>query len=65
LATEDNDNTRVTRAIVEKLIPRGFMVDYAPGEKGSFFRVVVNRETRKETVDGLIKAIEEVGEDLK
>jgi glutamate decarboxylase len=39
----------------------GFMVDYAPGEKGSFFRVVVNRETTRGTIDGLIKAIEEVG----
>ena len=39
----------------------GFMVDYAPGEKGSFFRVVVNRETRRETIDKLIKAIEKLG----
>ncbi|KAI6710595.1 hypothetical protein JHW43_006865 [Diplocarpon mali] len=58
---ENEENTRVTSEIVQKLIPRGFMVDYAPGEKGSFFRVVVNRETRRETVDGLILAIEDVG----
>lgn len=57
-------NTKVTATIVGKLILRGFMVDYAPGEKGSFFRVVVNRETRTGTVDGLIKAIEEIGAEL-
>ena len=56
-----DENTKVTAEIVHKLILRGFMVDYAPGEKGSFFRVVVNRETRKGTIDGLIKAIEEIG----
>ncbi|PBP25216.1 hypothetical protein BUE80_DR003685 [Diplocarpon rosae] len=61
---EKEENTRTTREIVQKLIPRGFMVDYSPGEKGSFFRVVVNRETRSETVDGLILAIEDVGGSL-
>ena len=61
LAERADDNTRTTSEIVQKLIPRGFMVDYAPGEKGSFFRVVVNRETTQGTIDGLIKAIEEVG----
>jgi glutamate decarboxylase len=58
------ENTRVTSRIVERLIPVGFMVDYAPGEKGSFFRVVVNNQTLRGTVDGLIKAIEEVGKDV-
>ena len=55
------ENTRITAGIVWELITRGFMVDYAPGERGSFFRVVVNSQTRRGTVDGLIKAIEEVG----
>ena len=64
LAKEKDENTRVTSKIVQALIPMGFMVDYAPGEKGSFFRVVVNNQTLKGTVDGLIKAIEEVGKDL-
>jgi hypothetical protein len=40
------------------------MVDYAPGDKGSFFRVVVNSQTRKGTIDGLIKAIEVAGKDV-
>lgn len=58
---EQEENTRVTSEIVRKLVPRGFMIDYAPGQKGAMFRVVVNRETRRGTVDGLVKAIEEVG----
>ena len=64
LAERADDNTRTTSEIVQKLIPRGFMVDYAPGEKGSFFRVVINRETTRGTIDGLTKAIEEVGSAL-
>jgi len=62
LSTQKQENTKTTSEIVQKLVPVGFMVDYAPGENGSFFRVVVNRETRKGTVDGLIKAIEKAGE---
>ncbi|ROT35742.1 PLP-dependent transferase [Sodiomyces alkalinus F11] len=61
LADSPEDNTRTTRTMVEKLIPRGFMVDYAPGEKGSFFRVVVNCQTLRGTVEGLAKALEDVG----
>jgi glutamate decarboxylase len=64
LAERIESNTRATSQIVQQLIPRGFMVDYAPGDKGSFFRVVVNRETTRGTIDGLIKAIEEVGNKL-
>ncbi|KAL2072118.1 hypothetical protein VTL71DRAFT_11461 [Oculimacula yallundae] len=64
LSAEKEDNTRTTSEIAKKLLPRGFMVDYAPGEKGSFFRVVVNRETRRQTVDGLVLAIEDVGGNL-
>lgn len=61
LDEEKEKTTRRTAGIVQALIGRGFMVDYAPGEKGSFFRVVVNSQTRRGTIDGLIKAIEEVG----
>lgn len=55
------ENTQVTRSLTRKLIDKGFMVDYAPGDSGSFFRVVVNRETRRETIDKLIIAIEDLG----
>jgi glutamate decarboxylase len=64
LDSKKEENTRRTARIVQALIGRGFMVDYAPGEKGSFFRVVVNSQTRRGTVDGLIKAIEEVGSEM-
>jgi len=64
LSDDVNDVTKGTSRMVERLIKRGFMVDYSPGERGSFFRAVVNRETRMGTVDGLIRAIEEIGESL-
>lgn len=56
-------NTIATATIVEKLIHRGFMVDHAPGERGNFFRVVVNVQTRKGTLDGLVKAIVDIGKE--
>jgi glutamate/tyrosine decarboxylase-like PLP-dependent enzyme len=54
-------NSKMTAEVSKKLIPRGFMVDYAPGEDGKFFRVVVNGQTKRGTVEGLVKAIAEVG----
>jgi len=57
-------NTRRTRYMVERLVGRGFMVDFAPGDKGSFFRIVVNCQTLRSTVDGLIKALEAVGSEI-
>ncbi|KAH8592296.1 glutamate decarboxylase-like protein-like protein 1 [Bisporella sp. PMI_857] len=56
----EEENEKITSGVVKALIPRGFMVDYAPGEQGGMFRVVVNIQTRKGTIDGLIKGIEEV-----
>lgn len=64
LAEEADENTRRTRIMVGKLVRRGYMVDYAPGDKGSFFRVVVNCQTLRGTVRGLIKAIEAVGKEV-
>ncbi|KAK3376653.1 pyridoxal phosphate-dependent transferase [Lasiosphaeria ovina] len=61
LGTSAEENTRRTSDMVHKLIGRGFMIDYAPGDIGSFFRVVVNCQTLKSTVDGLVKALEAVG----
>lgn len=74
---EGEKNTATTVAMVKKLRSRGFMVDYASfppgfrsGEegkiwKGSFFRVAVNVQTRRETVVGLVQALEEVGNELR
>ena len=64
LSEDKEQNGKVTSEVAQKLIPRGFMIDYAPGEKGKFFRVVVNGGTRRGTLDGLVKAIEECAGDL-
>ncbi|KAI1210207.1 glutamate decarboxylase [Annulohypoxylon truncatum] len=64
LADDAEENTRRTREIVARLVPRGFMIDYAPGEKGSLFRVVVNCSTLKSTVGGLFKALREAGREV-
>lgn len=58
------ENTKRTTQLAKKLIDRGFMVDYAAGERGSFFRVVVNFQTLKTTVEGLVKALESVGREV-
>ncbi|KAE9964247.1 hypothetical protein BLS_008522 [Venturia inaequalis] len=60
LSEDVEANGLVTARIVHALVGKGYMVDYAPGEMGKFFRVVVNRDTRRETVEGLVKAIEDI-----
>lgn len=64
LADSEDENTRRTREIVARLVARGFMVDYAPGPHGSFFRVVVNCQTLSGTVEGLVKTVLEVGREV-
>lgn len=65
MSEDPEKNTEMTATIVHRLIARGFMVDYAPGDpRGSFFRVVVNCQTQKGTVEGLVRAIEDVGGEL-
>ncbi|KAJ2965764.1 hypothetical protein NQ176_g10460 [Zarea fungicola] len=61
LSDDKTVNTRETQRIVHALIQRGFMVDYAPGEIGSFLRVVVNVQTLPSTIEGLARALNEVG----
>lgn len=63
LADNAKENTRRTSEMVKKLVPSGFMIDYSPGPQGSFFRVVLNCDTLKGTVEGLVKALERVGHD--
>lgn len=62
------DNSKVTENITHAIVPKGFMVDFAPpsGDEdavgnGKFFRCVVNVLTTQETVESLVRAIEEVG----
>ena len=63
---EDKDrNGDMTARIVSRLVPRGWLIDYAPGAKGKFFRVVVSRQTRRGTIEGLVKAIDEIGLELE
>lgn len=58
------ENTRRTREMAARLVRRGFMVDYAPGARGSFFRVVVNSQTLCGTLEGLVTALGEVGREV-
>lgn len=58
----NEQSTKVTQEVVKRLVGRGFMVDYAPGEEGKFFRVVVASGTTSETIQRLVTAIEELGE---
>lgn len=63
-ASDAEENSRRTREMVRRLVARGFMVDYAPGESGSLVRAVVNCQTRSSTVEGLVKALAEVGREV-
>lgn len=64
LGEDAEANGRATSEIAQRLIARGFMIDFAPGEKGKFFRVVVNGGTRRGTLDGLVKALGETAGEL-
>lgn len=55
------ENTRATRDIAKKLLHKDMHVDFAAGDKGSFLRVVVNLQTRKSTVENLVKMVVEFG----
>ncbi|KHN99780.1 Pyridoxal phosphate-dependent decarboxylase [Metarhizium album ARSEF 1941] len=63
-AAAPDENTARTRAMVQRLVARGFMVDFAPGPRGSMFRVVVNCQTLCGTVDGLFAALQDVGREV-
>ena len=51
--------------MAKRLVREGWMVDFAPGEKGKFFRVVVNSGTTEESVEALVRAIEAVGREVR
>lgn len=55
-------NTAITAYISEQLPSKGFMVDYAPGPMGKFLRVVTNGTTTNETMDSIVKSIDEIGQ---
>jgi glutamate decarboxylase len=55
------ETSKRTSEMANSLIKRGWMIDFAPGEKGKFFRVVVNISTLPGSVIGLVEAIKSVG----
>ncbi|KIW10962.1 hypothetical protein PV08_10261 [Exophiala spinifera] len=62
-------NSAITSRITQRLVSRGFMIDFAPAlsnavEKGSFFRGVVNISTTKGTVERLVEELVRVGKDV-
>jgi glutamate decarboxylase len=61
LADSAQVNTRRTKEITAALLHRGFMIDYAPGDRGNFFRVVVNSETQQDTMDRLVVLLQDIG----
>ena len=67
-AQRGKHNSKVTEQVTHAIVPKGFMVDFAPpsGDEnevgnGKFFRCVVNVLTTKETVESLVSAIVETG----
>lgn len=46
-----------TKSICDRLVSRGFMIDFAPGPHGSFIRVVVNGYTTKTTLQRLVHEV--------
>lgn len=55
------ENSDCTQHVAKDLLVRDFMVDYAPGENGLFFRAVVSLNTRRETVEKLVATVVELG----
>jgi len=55
------ETSKRTSDMANSMIKRGWMIDFAPGEKGKFFRVVVNISTLPGSVIGLVEAIKSVG----
>jgi len=67
-AEREKQNSKITEEIAKGLVNKGFMIDFAPpgggdevAGKGKFFRCVVNILTKRETVQGLVDAVLEVG----
>ncbi|ODQ56532.1 PLP-dependent transferase [Saitoella complicata NRRL Y-17804] len=67
-ATTDSAlNTKKVEVISERLTKEGkFLVDFAPGETGSFFRAVINApNVSTEFIDDLVGSVERIGKELK
>lgn len=53
--------TEHTKSICDQLVGQGFMVDFAPGPRGSFLRVVVNGSTTRVTLERLVDTVVTLG----
>lgn len=53
-----------TEAMAARLAGRGWMIDYAPGDEGKFFRVVCNINLRDDSLDQFVEAVEAVGKEV-
>lgn len=53
--------TARTAEVARKLKVRGWMIDYAPGPEGKYFRIVINTRTTSEIIAQLVQALEEAG----
>ena len=52
------ENSRITKEVVQGLVAKGFMIDYASIDKGGcFMRPVVSRGTRRQTVETLVDEV--------
>lgn len=49
-----------TNHVAAQLVKQQYLVDFAPGEKGLFLRVVVNLETRMDTLKRVAACVEEL-----
>ena len=65
VAESKERNSWRTREIARRLVGRGFMVDYAPGDKGLFFRAVVHLGTARTTVERLVEEVVKEGVRLR
>ncbi|ORY22432.1 pyridoxal phosphate-dependent transferase [Naematelia encephala] len=63
-STNVDVNGKRTAEITARLVRKGWMLDYAPGPKGEFFRVVVNAGLSDGTCRALVNALKEVGEQV-
>lgn len=59
VAESKERNSWRTKEIARKLVGRGFMIDYAPGDKVLFFRAVVHLGTARTTVERLMEDVVE------
>ena len=57
----ETENSKMTEEIASDLLGRNFLVDYAPGPNGLFFRAVVSLNTKHETVERLVATVTELG----